>query len=222
MFFPALLVAQQDSTLNQPLYGDHVSVRFTFDVGITNVRPAALNQHLFGNGGFDQLMTMGLGEGMSIEPLNEKGYFGYDATWSFHWYFAEKRNETDVSGDKIEYKLDGWELMTSIWCVDLFANRNFDLLIGGGTYWGNLKLYQTNISDSTAKKVYKNPFVAPMARAELRLNLSIITLGGRFSYRYDITNDIWQRKSDGLNPLPGYRFRDMQFMFFIGFRGPFV
>jgi len=220
LFTSSVLAAQPDST-RQPFYGDHVYTRFTFDVGITRIHPVATNAALFGSGGFEELMAMGVGDNFSIEPLNEKGLFGYDWTVSMHWYLADKRRVTDVHGNPYEYKLDGWELMTSSFGIDMFANRNFDLVVGGGCYWGNLKLYQKSFTDST-QKLYKNPFVAPMARAEVRLNFGFITIGGRFSYRYDITNDIWQRKSEGLDPIPGYRFRDIQYMLYIGIRGPFV
>jgi hypothetical protein len=217
-----VLSAQQDSTERQPFYGDHVYMRFTFDAGITNIRPAAVNEALFNSGGFDQLLTFGATENMTIEPLNEKGYFGFDWTWSMHWYVADKLRRSDVYGKQIEHKLDGWEFMMSNTGLDLFAHRNFDVVVAPAWYFGTLKLYQTNITDSLETKLYKNPFVCPAARAEIRLNFGPVTLGGRFSYRYDITHDIWQRKSEGMNPIPGYKFRDTQFMIYIGIRGPFV
>lgn len=222
LFASGCLVAQQDSTERQPFYGDHVYVRMSFEAGMTNIEPVAMNQNLFGGGGFTQLMTMGASESMSIEPLNEKGYFGFDWTWAMHWYFADKIRRSDASGNQMEYKLDGWEIMMSNAGLDLFANRNFDLIVAPAWYGGTLKLYQTNITDSTGELLYKNPFVGPAARAEFRLNFGPVTFGGRFSYRYDITHGIWQRKSEGLNPIPGYKFRDTQFMIYVGLRSPFV
>lgn len=226
-FFLSLLICfcssidAQDTLERQPFYGDHVFVRFTVDAGITNINPVATNRALFGSGGFDQLMTFGVAENMTFEPLFKNNLFGHDFTWSLHGYVGEKYR-TSISGKSMQYKLSGWEFMTSSFGMDLFANRSFDFVIAPGLYFGNLKLYQTNLTDSTEQQLYKNPFVAPMARAEVRVNFGMITIGGRFSYRHDITHDIWQRKSEGLNPIPGYRFRGTQFMFYIGIRGPFV
>jgi hypothetical protein len=215
------LSAQQDSTERQPFYGDHVWVRMNFEAGMTNIEPTDLNQSLFGGGGFTQLVTMGASESMSIEPLNEKGYFGFDWTWGMHWYFADKIRRSDASGSQTEYKLDGWEFMMSNTGFDFFANKTIDVIVAPAWYGGTLKLYHTHLSDSI-EKVYKNPFICPAARAEFRFNFGFVSFGGRFSYRYDITKDIWQRKSEGLNPIPGYRFRDTQFVIYVGLRSPFV
>ena len=222
LFFAISLCAQQDSTERQPYYGDHVFVRFTLEAGITKIDPDITGETLLGQNTFGQLTTVGLAENMSIEPLNDKGFFGFDWTWAMHWYVGDKMRRMDFNGKQMDYKLSGWEFMMSNTGLDLFANRRIDVLVAPAWYFGTLKLDQTNITDSLEKKLYKNPFVCPSVRAELRMNFGMFTIGTRFSYRYDITHDIWQRKSEGLNPIPGYKFRDMQFMFYIGIRGPFV
>lgn len=224
------LVAQQDSTERQPFYGDHVWVRMNFECGMTNIHPDATSQAIFGRNTFDQLLTLGASESISFEPLFKnarlndgvgQGLFGHDLTFAAHGYIADKKRVTDLSGNYYEYKLKGWEGMTSLVGLDFFANRNIDVLIGVGLSGGVLKLYQTNLADSVERK-YINPFFGPMSRAELRVNLGVVTIGGRLMYRYDITNDIWQRRSGGLNGIPGYKFRDTQFMIYVGLRGPFV
>jgi hypothetical protein len=215
------LIAQQDSTERQPFYGDHVWVRVNFECGMTNIHPDATAQAIFGHKTFDQLITLGASESISFEPVFKNGLFGHDLTLAAHGYITDKQRVTDLAGNRYEYKLQGWEGMTSLIGFDFFANRNIDLLVGVGLSGGVLKLYQTNLTDSVERK-YINPFIGPMGRAELRFNFGFVTIGGRLMYRYDITHDIWQRRSDGLNGIPGYKFRDTQFMIYVGLRGPFV
>jgi hypothetical protein len=215
------LYAQQDSTERQPFYGDHVWVRTSFEFGMTNIHPDETSQAIFGHTAFDQLLTLGASQSVSFEPVFKNGLFGHDMSFALHGFVGDKKRASDGNGNRFEYKLKGWEGMTSLIGLDFFANRNVDLLVGAGFSGGVLKLYQTNLSDSVERK-YINPFLGPMLRTELRVNLGFITIGGRLMYRYDITYDIWQRRSEGLNGIPGYKFRDTQFMIYVGLRGPFV
>jgi hypothetical protein len=229
-FLPAAHAQEEDPPIEAPpmvMHGNPIftedtsySQRYMIDVGLTNIRPWALNQALFGPGiRFPEFVTVGLSENFSDEwvDIGDETFMGNDATVSLHWFLANEMTAVRADGDAMYYRMKGWELMTSVFAFNLLPNEHVDLVVGYATYWGNLKLRSENKTEGTGRMLYKNPFVAPAIRAELRFNFASLTFGGRFSYRYDITNDIWKRFNDNLEPLPGYRFRDTQFMFYIGF-----
>lgn len=196
--------------------------RYIFEAGLTNIRPWALNNTLFGygNAGFGEFTTIGFGEGYSEETNDddEGSYIGNDATISMHWFRAQKLNALSADSSQMSYRMKGWELMTSLFAFNFIRNEHVDLIVGYGTFWGTMKLQAENMTANTGRMLYKNPFVAPAVRTELRFNFGPLTLGGRFTYRYDITRDNWKRFDDNIDPLPGFRFRDTQFMAYIGFR----
>lgn len=198
-----------------PLFG-----RFMLDAGITKMRPWQLNDALFGTHQFDQFNTVGfsLGSADETHPQSDDIIVGLDLTYGFHVYLANEARITDSSGSVMNYRLKGWEIMTSTMSLNLIRNEHVDFVCGIGVYWGNLKLRTYNLTTHTGDGLYKNPFVAPMLRTELRFNFWRLTFGTRVSYRYDITRDNWKRKDDGLDPLPGYSFREMQFMIYLGLR----
>lgn len=217
---PVVFDGEDDDDWNYFDSDTNYTQRFLFDAGITNVRPWKVNDALFGTGGFYQLNTVGITENYS-EEANEgvdDTYLGNDVSFSLHWFLAHEIQTIRPDGDQMKYRLKGWELMTSTLGVNFIKNEHVDFVTGIGMYWGNLKLDATNITENSEARRYKNPFVAPMLRAELRFNVWLLSFGGRWSYRHDITRDNWKRKDEGLDPLPGYQFREMQFMVYLGFR----
>lgn len=227
LFFPVLLLytalhAQLEpppadsppieSPIDEPTNG-----RVTFDYGFTYVRPWELNKQLFGaSGGFTQLWTIGFTEGFAADAY-DNSILSYDGAWAFH-KFRSSENVVSLNNLETHYTLKGWELMTSSYGIDFVPLDAIDFAGGIGAYWGNLKLVRWSEADNSGTTKYTNPFVAPMVRAELRFNFWYFTLGARWSYRYDITDSKWKRKNDGMESLPGYKFRETQFIFFVGFR----
>lgn len=206
---------------NPPLQSpvdEAMTYRLTFEYGFSYLRPWKLNSQLFGkNGGFNQLTAVGLSEGDDADASYDGGnsILNYDLVWGFHKFLATEK-VTSTNEVATHYKLQGWELMTSSYGLDVLPWQVVDLAGGVGAYWGNLKMFTWKDGDTTGVRKYKNPFVAPMARLELRFNFWWITIGARYSFRYDITNDIWKRKSPNLQSLPGYNYRESEYIFFIG------
>ncbi len=188
------------------------------EFGVTNVHPRELNVMLLNYGGFTELQTIGFSSNQSDENKADKDHFGTDFTYSVHWFLPQENYGMTASGERMKYRMKGWELMTSTIGGRYAPNEHLDFIIGIGVFWGNLKLTSVNVTEGAGKMLYKNPFVAPMFRSEIRFNYSFLSLGGRFSYRYDITDDNWKRKDAGLDPLPGYKFQEIQYMAYIGFR----
>jgi len=202
--------------------GDELSSRsgILLEFGMTNVRPWQLNGVLMNHNGFRQFITIGFSNNQADEAYSDDddSYLGSDITWSLHWLLPQEKQSVAANGDQMKYRMKGWELMTSTIALNLIPDERVDFILGVGAFWGNLKLTSENVTENTGRMLYKNPFVAPMFRTELRFNFSFFSVGGRFSYRYDITNNNWKRKETGLSPLPGYQFREMQFIGYVGFR----
>lgn len=212
---PPIALEQDGENIPDPEVG-----RFILDGGITKMRPWKLNDQLFGVHTFDQFTAVGFGFGFADEtcPESEDFIIGTDITYAWHMFLMQQYRGTAANGDLMNYKLKGWELMTSSFAVNLIRNEHVDFVFGLGVSWGNWKLYSDNLTQNTGDRLYKNPFVAPMMRTELRFNVWRFTFGARVSYRRDITNDNWKEKDSGLEPIPGYLFNEMQFMFYIGLR----
>jgi hypothetical protein len=66
------------------------------------------------------------------------------------------------------------------------------------------------------KTRYTNPFVAPGARAEFRLTFGNFYFGGRATYRYDLTHELWKRKSDLMPVLPEYKNSGLAYFGYLG------
>lgn len=208
-FFTVLLVVTclLAQSQNKGTSGNHY---YAVDAGITNFHPWNLNN--FGNGvstRFSELYTIGISLNHSVGGR----YDDYaDGSIAFHVYY---RNKVEWFTDSSSLMVRGWELMTSLYGYDLINNKHVDLVIAPGIYWGNLKLLSESRGGTPFVHRYKNPFVAPMARLDIRLTFLRIAVGGRISYRYDITKDTWRSK-DGGPALPGYRFREEQYVVYVG------
>lgn len=182
--------------------------------GITNFHAWDLNAN--GNGNsyrFTQLYTFGLSTNAPVGGRN--GDFA-DGSLAFHFFLP---NDIEWYTDTSSLKESGWELMTSLFGFDLIPNRRVDFVVGPGVYWGRLKL--RNISRYNGPPFdysYKNPFIAPMIRADLRLAFEHIVFGCRASCRYDLTGADWKRETPVAPALPGYRFREMQYMVYLGWK----
>lgn len=182
-----------------------------FDAGLTNFRPWKLNDQI-GAQGFTSLQTIGIS--LNAQTLVNRAS-QFDANYALHIFLSMS---VKSASDSLEFSVGGWELMTSIYGYDLIKNKTVDLTLAPGVFWGSLKMKTKDATMSNKLHLYKNPFVAPMFRAELRFNISRISLGARWSYRYDITRDNWKRKGNDLPVLPAYHFRETQFMLYLGWR----
>ncbi|HTF06339.1 MAG TPA: hypothetical protein VK826_20045 [Bacteroidia bacterium] len=213
-FFAGILFTVVSCAVNaQGIQGGSGHTVYTLEVGYTNFRPWKLNDRVvFGNqDGFYQLVTVGLSG--STHTLNQDDD-EFDAALAFHLF--QPAYKVEAWTDSSSLTVRGWELMTSIFGYDVIKNEHIDLILAPGIFWGNLKLKEQQYSEPDRDMLYKNPFVAPMARVDLRFNFWRISVGGRFSYRYDITKGNWKRRNDGMEPLPGYKFREAQFMVYLG------
>lgn len=185
----------------------------TIEAGYTNFQASAFNNYFSAqsyNGRFERLTNYGIG--ITLPGSTHRGHT-YDCQFGFHLF---QQNTVGASPDSLSYTARGWELMTSIFGYDLLHNRSaVDLVVAPGMFWGRLKMEVKENTVGTEKN-YWNGFVAPMARIDLRFNIRSISVGGRLSYRYDITKDKWKRNYPESGSLPGYRFREMQYLFYIG------
>lgn len=118
------------------------------------------------------------------------------------------------TNDSLRFKIHGWQMMTSIIGFDLLGTEYVDLIIGPQITWGSYHLIKN--TPSTGKEKYKEPFVAPGLRLELRFNLGSISIGGRAVYAYDVTDPKWKRRSPNLEILPGYLNRGLYYQAYVG------
>jgi hypothetical protein len=119
------------------------------------------------------------------------------------------------ANDSVSYRMKGWHGMTSSFGKDLIPGDVVALVLGLGVDWGNMKIIR---SDAAGDKKYKNPYVCPLGRADLRFMFGKFSIGGRAYYRYDITHSLWKRKADLMPVLPGTKFTGLGFQAFIGFQ----
>lgn len=176
------------------------------EAGYTNFHAWKLNDLFIAGGGqrFPAITAVGLGALIS----EDQDGFRYEWNCAFH-YFLPFSNAAVFEGQTIKTRLHGWEFLTCKDGIDVVKAKCIDVSGGLGFYCGNLKL------DWGAQK-YTNPFIAPMAKIDLRVNFWKISIGGRISGRYDLTFGNWKRKSSGMTELPEYKFREMQGMIYIG------
>lgn len=186
-----------------------------FEAGYTTFRPYALNNYLNLSPNaipFTQFETYGITFAQT-ELISRGGEF--DGAFSLHFF---RPQENSIRPDTLKYRVGGWELMTSIYGFDLLKNvRKVDFVLAPGVFWGNIHLRKYNSTGNfKANEMFKNPFVAPMIRADLRFMFGPVAIGGRFSWRYDITKPEWKKGSSEV--LPGYRCEELQYMVYIGWR----
>lgn len=186
----------------------------SLEAGYTTFRPYALNDFLFGYGpqkSFSSLTTFGYcGSGVI---LSRGGMI--DGALALNFYYPQ---EVIIKPDTLKYRVGGWELMTSLYAIDLLTRvEPIDLIVAPGIYWGSIRLRKYNSAGNfKANELFKNPFVAPMMRADLRVLLWKICIGARLSYRFDITSSKWRKGSSVT--LPGYKFREGQYVVYIGWQ----
>jgi hypothetical protein len=188
------------------------NIVWTAEAGYTNFRPFQLNDYLIAGGadysvGF--LRTYGIGTTNTF-AIARSGWV--EGTHALHFY-----EPIIISGDSLNYRVGGWELMTSLYGFEVLPDARWvDFIVGPGVYWGSIKM-RKYFAGGNAKQfeMFKNPFIAPMVRAELRFNLGPVSVGGRWSYRYDISKSHWKKGSS--ETLPGYKAREMQYIVYLGY-----
>lgn len=119
------------------------------------------------------------------------------------------------SNDSLNLRMRGWHFMSSAFGKDVIPGKAVALVLAPGIDWGSTKIFRT-LGGSHAK--YKNPFVSPLLRADLRFMFGKFAFGGRAFYRYDITNSIWKRREDGMAVLPGTKMSGLGMQVFIGWQ----
>ena len=196
----------QDSLARSSDSINYNNIMLHAEVGYTNFHAWKLSDMFIPGGGkeFPAFTTVGLGGLISAdyEKFRFEGYYG------FH-NFLPFDNDAMIDGSSVKTRLRGWEATYSKFGADIVPAKLFDVSGALGFYFGNLKLDWNN-------RRYTNPFVAPMAKIDLRVNLWRISVGARAAYRYDITYGNWKRKSYGMAVLPEYKFREFQCMVFVG------
>lgn len=195
--------------------GSSGNMLWKFEAGYTNFRPYALNDyfpHSSTSTAFTSFRTFGL---TLSEPLNLARGGNIDGAFGLHIFLPQ---ENIIQPDTLKYRAGGWEFMTSTYGLDALPEvKSVDFVIAPGIYWGTMRLRKYNSTGNfKSNEIFKNPFVAPMIRADLRFMLGPVAIGGRFSYRYDITKSKWKKGSSEV--LPGYKCREIQYMVYIGIR----
>jgi hypothetical protein len=152
------------------------------------------------------------GYGITItepEPIIRGG--GFDASVSFAMMMKSK--VTMGPNDSLYFQMKGWHLMTSFFGKDIIPGKTVALVLAPGFDWGVLKMVRTLSGNGT---LYKNGFIAPLGRAELRFVFGPVALGARYAYRYDLTKDSWKIKSGPAYALPGTKNTGTSIEFFVG------
>ena len=153
--------------------------------------------------------TFGIGFITGEESAKRKGK--WDGASSIEWMPS-----TTIgigSNDSVSYRMKGWHMMTSSFGKDLIPGKVVALVIAPGIDWGTTKLFRKTGGNETK---YKNPFVSPLLRADLRFVFGKLSIGGRALYRFDISNNLWKRKADLMPVLPGTKFTGLGLNAFIG------
>lgn len=186
-----------------------------FEGGYTTFRPYAVNENLFGYSpanSFGSLFTVGI---TFVGQVNVNRSSTFDEAIGLHFFVPQY---IAVKPDTLAYQIGGWELMTSMYGIDLVnsVRANTDLVIAPGICWGAMRLKKYNSTGNFNQfELFRNGFVAPMIRVDLRFQFWKISLGARLSYRYDITSDKW-RKGASMT-IPGYKYQELQYLFYIGY-----
>ena len=207
-----MLYLFSSNSVSAQINGSSGHTIFAVEVGYTNFRPYSVNSYLFPNTtGFTNLITYG---GGWFATVGGRSHDMTDGAIMVHFFQPQKL----LAFDSTSYQIRGWELMTSLFGYDVLRSVDaVDLTIGPGVYWGSLKMRRYfNNSNTKQFELFKNPFVAPMIRGDLRFVFGPVAFGGRASWRYDITKARWKKGSSVT--LPGYKFEELQYMVYIGIR----
>lgn len=193
---------------------DFISHQSTFNLaaGRYDADFNALNQQLRLWGSPNVFPTSYYMVGTTSTKGDGTDYGKWDASTSLEFMLP---NEIAIGPhDSLTFRMYGWHFMSSAFGKDLIPGDAVALVVAPGIDWGSTKLKRT-LNGGEGK--YKNPFVAPLARADLRFVFGKLSIGARALYRYDITHSIWKRKTDNLPVLPGSKMTGLGFQVFIGF-----
>lgn len=135
----------------------------------------------------------------------------FDAAMAFNLLLPAK--VSFGANDSLMYEMKGWRLMTSLYGKDVIPGSIVALVLAPGIDWGVLKMKRTLVGNGA---LYKNGYIAPLGRAELRFVFGPIALGARGIYRFDISKDLWKLKSGPEFALPGTKNTGTSIEFFIG------
>ncbi|HTF06340.1 MAG TPA: hypothetical protein VK826_20050 [Bacteroidia bacterium] len=166
-----------------------------------------LNDRLLSYGGTEMFDSHYMGIG--IDNFSHSGHYDGISGLSF----ILPQTVSVGPNDSLELRLAGWHLTTSVLGYDIIKNETFAIVIAPSIAWGNLKMRREVEGQKTK---YTNPFVAPGGRFELRLTLGKFHIGGRATYRYDITHSLWKRKDNLMPTLPTYKNNGLAFFGYIG------
>jgi hypothetical protein len=208
--FAAQFVFAQDTDDKSDAALASAQTVFAGSVGQFQANFSALNSQLKTWGAtktFSPLTTIGGVAALSYCDNNSGRVF--DCGFSFEKFLPQKIS----IGDSLNYKLSGWQLMTSIYGKDIIPAHRIALVGAPGIDWGTVKI-QGDYKDG--KTIYKNPFVSPFLRAEFRVIFWQIAVGVRGSYRYDISRKLWKQNNGNLSPLPNSKISGLGLQFFIG------
>jgi hypothetical protein len=117
------------------------------------------------------------------------------------------------TNDSLHFEMKGWRLMTSLYGKDVIPGSIVALVLAPGVDWGVLKMKRAVLGNGG---LYKNGYIAPFGRAELRFVFGPVCLGARGIYRYDVSKDLWKQKSGPEFVLPGTKNTGTSIEFFIG------
>lgn len=156
---------------------------------------------------YDGLRSYGL---TFVEPMNVSRSGEFDASYSFGLMMKRK---VSIANDSLTFEMRGWHLMTSFYGKDIIPGDVVALVLAPGVDWGVMKMLRTVGGNGS---LFKNGYIAPLARAEFRLVFGPIAVGARGVYRYDITKDGWKLKSGKPYDLPGTKNTGASIEFFVG------
>jgi len=167
--------------------------------------------------GAKSVFFLGLrGYGLTVaQPINLSQHGGeFDGSFAFNYltnYKVSIGNKTKP--DSLTYEMRGWDFMTSCFGKDVIPGKTVALVLAPGIDWGSLRMVRTLNGLGT---LYRNFYIAPLARAELRFVFGPVALGARAIYRYDLTNEDWKLKKGPTYALPGTKNTGTSIEFFVG------
>ncbi|CAN5912133.1 hypothetical protein BH11BAC7_BH11BAC7_03200 [soil metagenome] len=136
--------------------------------------------------------------------------FSFDAGISLESFLPQKVSVND----SLSFRLNGWHLISSIYGIRIIDKPHLAIIVGPGVDWGRMNITRTLDGD---KIHYNNPWIAPLARVELRFTFWRIMFGTRASYRYEITKNQWKPETPNSPAFFGTKFSGMGMQFFIGY-----
>jgi|GEM_PF-5418580 len=112
------------------------------------------------------------------------------------------------------FRFTGWQAMLHHFGKDVMPGKTFAFIVTPGISFGSLRIRRR--LEPGENLLYRNPFIAPYAAAELRMVVWNIALGVRASYRFDLSKDTWKRDVDNLSELPGAKNHGLGIQVFVG------